>query len=109
VGIGGGAGALLRALLSDFISNIWHKDFPLATFLINITGSFALGMLLHYHMDDFWLLLLGTGFMGGYTTFSTFNYQLVFFMKADRKLTFMLYYSLSVICGLAAAALGYII
>jgi fluoride exporter len=109
VGIGGGAGALLRAIFSDLFKKRWHRDYPLSTFLINITGSFFLGLLLHYCKSDFMLLLFGTGLMGGYTTYSTFNYELISLMKSGKKKIFLLYYSLSVICGLAAAALGILI
>lgn len=109
VGIGGGIGASLRALLTDLIKKIWNHSFPLATFIINITGSFLLGVILHYHSNDLWKLLLGTGVMGGYTTFSTYHYEAVSLLKAHKKLTFLLYYSLSVICGLIAAILGLMI
>lgn len=109
VGIGGGMGAFLRSFLSDIIKKKWHHEYPIATFLINVTGSFLLGILLHYHESDLWMLLFGTGVMGGYTTFSTFNYELISLIKSGKKMTFLVYYILSVICGLAAAALGVIL
>jgi CrcB protein len=106
VGIGGGIGTLFRALLSNLSKKIWHGDYPAATFFINISGSFFLGLLFHYHKDDYLMLLFGTGLMGGYTTFSTFNYELISFIRDGKRRTFLLYYSMSVVCGLAAAALG---
>lgn len=106
VGVGGGIGASFRAFLSDLIKKKWRSDYPLATFLINVSGSFILGLIIHYHSDDIWKLLLGTGIMGGYTTFSTFHYESVSLIKSGRKKMFLLYYVLSVVSGVAAAFLG---
>lgn len=109
VGIGGGIGAAFRAFLSDQVKRKWKGHYPMATFLINITGSFLLGLIIHYHADNMWKLLLGTGFMGGYTTFSTFHYEAVLLIEAGRKKLYLLYYVLSVAGGLLAAAAGMIL
>jgi fluoride exporter len=106
VGIGGGLGAFLRAWITEGIKKIWYRDYPLATFLINVTGAFILGVLISFQAGNLWMLLFGTGLMGGYTTFSTFNYELITLMKSGRKKTSLLYELLSVLCGLAAAAVG---
>ena len=109
VGIGGGIGASLRAFLSEFIKKKWNTAFPLATFLINVTGAFLLGLIIHYHIDDMWKLFFGTGLLGGYTTFSTFHYEAISLIRSGRKKIFFLYYLLSIVCGMIAALLGMII
>lgn len=52
-------------------------SFPIATFLINITGAFLLGYIIGSGVTTGWQLLLGTGFMGAFTTFSTFKLESV--------------------------------
>lgn len=79
--IGGGLGALTRYGLEGQIAPRQRSPFPLSTLIINITGSAALGLLVGAVTKGLvsstlgtWL---GTGFLGGYTTFSTFTYETV--------------------------------
>ena len=78
---GGATGSLVRYLVSLGVNEHYDGRFPLATFLINVTGSFLIGLLLVL-LDREDLLhpnlrpLLVTGFLGGYTTFSTFEWEL---------------------------------
>lgn len=72
VGIGGGLGAIARYKIGIFIGK--RGNFPLATFLINIIGSFLLGFL-SGELNASWQQLLCIGFLGGFTTFSTFGYE----------------------------------
>ncbi|WP_312649825.1 fluoride efflux transporter FluC [Aminipila sp.] len=106
VGIGGGIGAFLRSALSDLNKKYLNTSFPFATFIINITGSFLLGLLIGLHSSSIWRLLLGTGILGGFTTFSTFNYEAVLLIKTKKIFTFLVYYMLSTILGLLAAFAG---
>src|SRR5690349_8127496 len=73
------AGAASRFALSEWATKRWPGTFPLATLLINVTGAFALGLLMTAGGAGSALaqerLLLGTGFLGGYTTFSTLSYD----------------------------------
>jgi CrcB protein len=78
--VGGGAGSLLRFVLGTAIMARYNGRFPLGTFLINITGSFAIGFLMtllteRLTLHPNWRLLLVVGFLGGYTTFSSFEWE----------------------------------
>nr|WP_274380366.1 fluoride efflux transporter CrcB [Kocuria indica] len=71
--MGGAVGAVLRFLVDRGITVRWAPTFPAATLLINVTGSFVLGVVtgLSAVLGPVWTLALGTGLCGGYTTFST--------------------------------------
>ena len=80
VGCGGFLGALTRYGVSLTVARFWTRDFPLATLLINVTGSFILGFFSTWatgrvSLDPAWRLLVATGFVGAFTTFSTFEYE----------------------------------
>jgi CrcB protein len=113
VGLGGGLGSVLRWWIGRIIGEYFHGDFPLGTFLINISGSFAIGYLSTLFGVD-WRDRYGTalnagiltGVLGGYTTFSTM--QLDAADLADRRGDALaaVYLLLSAAAGLVAAALG---
>jgi CrcB protein len=109
VGLGGGLGAVLRASVSNLVKRVWKADFPLATFLINVVGSFLLGLLIQYQLDHRIRLLIGTGILGGFTTFSTLHYETIHLLLEKKKLTAVLYGLLSLIFGLLAAWAGLVI
>ena len=73
--VGGSCGAVCRFALSSLIKRFNATEFPIATLLINMIGSFLIGLLTAAHPGNFNQLLLGTGFMGGFTTFSTFQME----------------------------------
>ena len=80
VGLGGALGSVSRYALTYMIQSRLNSPFPVATLLINVTGSLLLGFVVRYAADSAALsaetrLLLTTGFCGGYTTFSTFSYE----------------------------------
>jgi CrcB protein len=106
VGLGSAIGALLRYLLTS----CWKKrgiNWPLATLLINVTGSLALGLLTsHFAADSPVMLLFGIGMMGGYTTFSTFNTELISMIDEHRWVALLTYLGLSYILGIGAAVIG---
>ncbi len=109
VGAAGAAGALTRYALAVAIG---VRTFPWATFAINLTGSFLLGLLLTVGTERQWsdttVVPLAIGFLGAYTTFSTFSYETFTLIRADRVPTAMLYVGLSVVGGVVAALLGYL-
>jgi len=81
IALAGGAGAVLRLLVDAGVARLVPVRVPVATTLINVTGSFALGLLLGAASTrpgwDVACAVLGTGFLGGYTTFSTAMVEVV--------------------------------
>ncbi len=80
IAIGGGAGSLTRYVAASAIMTRFGGRFPLGTLVINVTGSFLIGFLMtiltdRYKLDPMWRLFLVVGFLGGYTTFSSFEWE----------------------------------
>lgn len=78
--LGGGAGSLARYLAGSVIMNRFGGRFPIGTMIINVTGSFLIGILMTLFTERFapapvWRPLLVIGFLGGYTTFSSFEWE----------------------------------
>lgn len=68
----GGLGAVLRFIVGDLVSKVTRRRFPFGTMVVNLTGSFALGLLVGFGGSSGDLrLVVGTGLLGGFTTFST--------------------------------------
>lgn len=85
IGLAGGVGAASRFVVDGLTRARVALQFPLGTVLINITGSLLLGILTGLLVDDDSLrLILGTGFCGGYTTFSTSSYETVDLLRSGR-------------------------
>jgi len=100
---------MLGVIARYAISSPFHADaLPWATVGINIAGSFLLGVLVSSHTfsEDF-RTIAGVGFLGGFTTFSTFSVQAFLDLEAGEPLRALLYVTVSVFVGLAAAASGY--
>jgi len=112
VALGGAAGSILRYKLGGFtLHHTQSWNFPLSTFSINLIGCFAIGILaaLVEHHDLFSpsvRLLLFTGLLGGFTTFSAFGYESVFLLRRGLLSVAASYVLLSVACGLAAVSVG---
>lgn len=80
IALGAAIGANLRYVLSSWVAQQWGVAFPYGTLLINVLGSFAIGLILtlattRIAINTSWRLLLVTGLLGGFTTFSTFSYE----------------------------------
>jgi CrcB protein len=105
--VGGGVGANARYWLGKLIAHIQGEvEFPFATFFINVSGSLILGIVASNYLRHpdpamrTWYLLLGTGFCGGFTTFSTFSLETLELIQ-DGKLWLAVVYVLgSVLAGL---------
>jgi CrcB protein len=113
VGLGGGLGSVLRWWIGRVVGERYHGDFPLGTFLINISGSFVIGYLSALFEVD-WRDRYGTplnagvltGLLGGYTTFSSMQLDAAKLTGKRRSFLAASYLLLSVAVGLLAALLG---
>ncbi len=108
--LGGGTGSVARFLLSKWL-NSPSTGLPYGTFLANVLGSFLIGIILGYFyktnaISQNSMLLLATGFCGGFTTFSTFAYESHILLKNNDFLSFGLYAAASIIVSFAAVFLG---
>jgi CrcB protein len=109
--LGGGIGAATRFGLGTWIGQRWGRSFPLGTFMINVSGSFLIGLLMTLMAERFtenpaWRLLLVVGVLGGYTTFSSFEYETGKLVTDGEYLYATLNVVLSVILGFAALKTG---
>ncbi|MDD1402258.1 fluoride efflux transporter CrcB [Ligilactobacillus salivarius] len=105
VALGAGLGASVRYLMTQVLKSR-TRVFPWATFIINITGALLLGFLHSKITSSHILLLLGTGFLGGYTTFSTFQVELVTLINNNKQKMMFIYLLLTVLCGILVAYCG---
>jgi len=85
--------------------------FPLGTFVINVSGSFLIGLIMtllteHFQPHPYWRLLLVVGFLGGYTTFSSFEYETFQAASAGARWVALLNVIGSVVIGYLAVWLG---
>jgi CrcB protein len=108
--VAGAIGAPSRYLLDGFVQDRVSGAFPWGTFVINMTGSFVLGFLtglaLYHAFPDTPRIILGTGFCGAYTTFSTWTFETVRLVEEDALREAALNAGLSLVVGMAAAAAG---
>lgn len=110
VAAGGGIGAVLRYAISILLQN---NQFPTATLIINIIGSFAIGIIMAMslksspQLTETGKLFLATGICGGFTTFSAFSYENIQLLQAGKYNLAFIYIFASVAAGLLAAWLGF--
>ncbi len=114
VTLGGGIGAVSRYIFGSLVARFYSGTFPAGTFLINVTGSFLIGVLMtlllnRSALDPNWRLFLVTGILGGYTTFSSFEWEALTTLQTGAAAVSLLYIGSSVVLGLAAAWLGFMI
>jgi len=112
VGIGGFLGANARYLLDQWVTNRWPMFFPWGTFIINLSGSFILGFFMAFAEQRPWVsretrLLFAVGFVGAYTTFSTYAYQSLRLAQDGQMALAALYIIASVMLGLIAVFAGF--
>jgi len=111
VALGGACGASLRFYISQLVLNWLGKGFPFATLMVNIIGSFTMGLL--YQLIEHEILnisvhrtLIGIGFLGAFTTFSTFSLDSLLLLQQGDVLKATINILLNVSLCIAAAALG---
>jgi CrcB protein len=111
---GGGIGSLVRYLVGSAITQRFGGRFPLGTFVINITGSFLIGLVMtllteRFAPSPYWRPLLVIGFLGGYTTFSSFEYETFQSVRGGDTRIALLYVLGSVILGYFGVWLGVLV
>jgi CrcB protein len=111
VGIGGFLGAISRYGVAVWVGQRWGRSFPLGTFIVNITGSLLIGLLMpllteRFMLNPQWRMFLAVGFLGAFTTFSTFEYETGALLKDGEWLIAGLNMALSLIAGFAALKIG---
>jgi fluoride exporter len=111
VGIGGFLGAIARFWVDGFVHRKMGTRFPYGTFIINISGSFLLGFIVtvlteRTHLNPNWRYLIPIGFIGAYTTFSTFEWETLGAIRDGQLWIAGLNVILSVVVGFIAVWLG---
>lgn len=110
IGGAGALGALARYLIGRIVVERTRSIFPWATLLINITGAFLIGLIAGltttHVLNSLVQTVLATGFLGGYTTFSTMSWEAMQLLREGSRRRGVLYLSGTVVPGLLAAALG---
>ncbi len=113
IGLGSALGGMGRYLLSGLVQRAGGAGFPSGTLVVNILGSFLLGLLLRYSlsapMGPNMRAALTAGFCGGFTTFSTFSYETVELLQDGQWAKAGTYVGLSLLVGLAAVWAGFLV
>ncbi len=114
IGIGGFMGAISRYVVSLWIGQRWGRSFPFGTFAANISGCFLIGFLMTLLTERFtenpqWRLFLVVGFLGAYTTFSSFEYETGALLKDGEWLYASTNIILSVVIGFIGLKLGEVV
>ena len=107
VALGSAVGGVCRLLLSRALLHALGDVFPWAIFVVNVAGSFLIGYFTGSRLLSPQQLLLTTGFCGGFTTFSTFSFELLDLMRRGETGKAGLYAMASVIVCVAATWLGW--
>ncbi|MDX1646751.1 MAG: fluoride efflux transporter CrcB [Longimicrobiales bacterium] len=110
VGVGGALGAIARYLATEWLRNVAGATFPWGTFAVNVAGSIALGFamiwLQSFSSSSQLRQLVAIGFLGSFTTFSTFSYEALILARAGDGARAVAYVAGSVVLGVGGVALG---
>ncbi|UYO00469.1 MAG: fluoride efflux transporter CrcB [Devosia sp.] len=115
VGLGGALGAAARYGISSLIGRAWSTGFPLATLVVNIAGSFFMGVLIGLlartmpQMAYEIRLFVAVGLLGGFTTFSSFSLDTIVLIERGELAQALFYIGMSVVICLAGLYLGLLI
>lgn len=113
IGLAGAAGALTRYLLGRFVAERVSSQLPVGTFIINISGAFLIGLIAglvgHKVISTAMQLVLATGFLGGYTTFSTMHWEGVQLIRGGSTSRGLFYLGGTFLLGVPLAALGMVL
>lgn len=111
VGSGGFIGSVLRYLICRFVHSLFNFDFPIGTIVVNVIGCLCIGLITGLiertgGTNQTAVLLLVTGFCGGFTTFSTFADDMLNLLHRNEWSLFIICLVLSLVLGVAMVALG---
>ena len=108
--LGGGIGAVIRAAVTNFFNNKIDSTLPIATPVVNILGSFLIGLLMGLALNISWInTFLIVGVLGGLTTFSTLSTELVQMLTVNKHVFHFIVYSiLQYVVSFVACLLGYL-
>jgi fluoride exporter len=114
VGSGGFIGSALRYLVQVNVEKLMSSTFPMGTLLVNVTGSFIIGIIYAFAekgnlMSPEWRIFLAVGICGGFTTFSSFTMDNLNLMKDNSLIQLLLYTGGSIFLGILAVYLGIIL
>ena len=110
IGFGGFFGAISRYLVGVFINNIGLNT-NISTLLVNIIGSFFMGLLFYIfstNSSDFYKMFFVVGFLGSFTTFSAFSLDAMNLFLASQYINFLIYIILSVVLSILFIFLGFV-
>lgn len=112
IALGGAFGACSRYLVSELCAALLGKGFPFGTLLVNVVGSFIMGLLIAAFENDLlatepWRQIIGLGFLGALTTFSTFSMDNVLLMQQGAFIKMGLNILLNVVLSISAALIGF--
>lgn len=107
IAIGGSLGSLSRFLVSKSIAEQHSGAYPLGTFAINLAGAFLLGVITAFHVNFSVYAFIAIGFLGSFTTFSTFMFESFSLFQSGEKKNAILYLMISMGLGIASYFSGY--
>ncbi len=111
IALGGALGSVLRFAAVGYLTPLFNYRFPLGTFVVNIIGSFLIGVAYVLLVEKTtvpaeWRLFFITGILGGFTTFSAFSLEILQLWQEGHAFNALVYASSSVILGLLMAFVG---
>ena len=114
IGFGGALGSIARYWVGSTVAGRMGTKFPYGTFVINLTACIVIGFSLAFlgrraGINPAWRFLVPVGFVGAYSTFSTFEWEIFMNLQAGSFFIAVLYVTLSVFFGLAAVWLGVLV
>ncbi len=111
IGLGGALGSMLRYAVGSSVAERTGTRFPLGTLTVNVAACFLIGLTIEYlgrhtSLSPAWRYLIPIGFIGGFSTFSTFEWEVWLSLRTGAFWMGVLYVAVSVVVGLVAVAAG---
>ncbi len=112
IAVAGAGGAVARYAVSGWAQNLFGVKFPWGTFIVNIVGCIAIGLLMHVSINSTLIpntarLAVGVGFLGAFTTYSTFGYETVRYLEDGAWMQAGLSVGANLVFGVVAVMLGF--